>query len=142
MVHFLWAALFSVRGWHPPTILAAHFPTPLPTSPPSLVKIPALWFFQGWSPWGWYGDITFMILGRPYLLSPLRQGPGIFLVKVGNMSPSLLQKGRLLPQGPVLRGRAAQLPQVHEGSAWWVALNMIWHIYSHLHCSTGDGGMD
>ena len=24
---------------------------------------------------------------------------------------------------------------------WWpAALDVIWHIYSHLHCSTGDGG--
>ena len=47
LVNLLWAALLPVRGWHPPAILAAHLPTPLPTSQLSLVKIPALWFFQG-----------------------------------------------------------------------------------------------
>ena len=72
LAHLLQAALLPVRGWHPPAVLVAYLPTPLPTSPPSLVKIPAHWFFQGWSPWGWYGGTTLMILGRPYLLFPLR----------------------------------------------------------------------
>ena len=25
---------------------------------------------------------------------------------------------------------------------WPAALDVIWHIYSHLHCSTGDGGRE
>ena len=28
-------------------------------------------------------------------------------------------------------------------SRWWpAALDVIWHIYSDLHCSTGDGGRE
>ena len=58
------------------------------------------------------------------------------------MSPLLPQKDRLLPQGPVLRDRVSNLPQVCKGGASRAALDMIWHIYSHLHCSVVDSGVD
>ena len=77
LAHLLWAALLPVKGWHPPAVLAAHLPTPLPTSPSSLVKIPALWFFQGWSPWGWYGGLPQHCTRNPWeAIShvPLKQG--------------------------------------------------------------------
>ena len=40
------------------------------------------------------------------------------------------------------RGWAAQLPQINEGGAQLTTPDMIWHIYSHLYCSSRDGGRD
>ena len=40
---------------------------------------------------------TLMILGRPYLLSSLSEGPALFCPGVGNVSPSPPQEGRPLP---------------------------------------------
>ena len=86
--------------WHSPTIFMAHLPTPLPTSPRSLVRIRSFWFFEGLGPGvnaAASPRFARVVLGRLYLLCPSSKEPGVFGSKEGNMSPSPPQEGRLMP---------------------------------------------
>ena len=111
LAHLLWAALLPVRGWYPPAILTAHLPTPLPHLHWVWWRSQHFDFFSGSHPGAGMvasPSTTLAILGRPYLLSPLSEGPAVFCPEVGNMSPSPPQEGGALPPICFFEGNCAR----------------------------------
>ena len=118
-------------------------PSPRGRSPVSFYQISQTSFFS-WQLLTWFGTFTCtctaprgIVVGTCHLQARQPLPWGRSPVSFGQISLDLVFQGKSWDKGP----SSLALPRmVHR--PWPAAPDVIWHIYSHLYCSSRDGGKD
>ena len=109
-----------------------------------VLPCPGLCIINGRRLWTWFGTFTHtctapqgMVVGTCHLQGRQPLPWGRSPVSFRQISLSLVFQGKSWDKGP----SSLALPRIVHHQ-WFAAPNMIWHIYSHLYCSSRDGGRD
>ena len=118
-------------------------PLPWDRSPVSFEQISQTSFFSQWLLM-WFGTFTRtctahwrMVVGTYHLQGRQPLPWGRSPVSFGQISLGVVFQGKSWDKGPSNLGPPRM---VHH--PWLAAPDLIWHIYSHLYCSSNDGGID